>query len=437
MLFKRKRGGIVGVLVGSVVFLCLALSPTLAGSEVQTIVFLTGSGSPIEREGMAEDVANFERSNPNIKVDIQWSPWTELPEKFLLAAQGGSPPDIQRGIGDPILRSYATMNLIEPLDGYFSAEERGHFYPSVLDNYVVDGKLYAVPRTSNLHSLIVQPAKLEAAGINPDSIRDWDHLLTIADKLTADQNGDGVIDQFGLAYTHVAGKFIHRLFTLLCSVNGSSLSRLKEDKKQMTEVLEFVYKSREYVPRGQLGYTSGKMFYEAWSLGKVTMGIPRGVEVFSNLYRLSKDLATPDKLRPVLTPPGPSSQTGEPGALLIGMGVFVASGSKVKDAAVKWLKYLTGPEGAIGWLRFWDVPARDDVDIDLVIAKSSAGEDYRWWLESFQGWGDRAVPVALIPRPAEFESTLQAVFADLIQDKTTPEKAYDTLVTTWERLEEE
>jgi ABC-type glycerol-3-phosphate transport system substrate-binding protein len=413
------------------------MSVGVVGSKAQTVVFLTGSGSPIEREGYGEDVETFQRLNPGIKVRIEWAPWPQLPEKFLLAARAGNPPDVERGISTPILRSYARMGLIEPLDKYFSAEERGHFYKRALDPYVVGGTLYAVPRTINLYSLVVDQTKLRRAGIDPNSIRDWDHLLKIAEKLTVDKDGDGVIDQFGFSYMRSTGRYVHRLLTLLCHVNGTSLSRLKEDKKEVTEALDFIYKSRKYVPKGQLGYTSERMLYEAWSLDKVAMTIPGGIHLYSNLYRVSKNLTTPDRLWPVLTPPGPSSRTREPGLLQAGQGVCVASGSKNKEAAVKWLKYLASAEGSIGWLRFWDSPPRDDVDINLAIAKHAAGEDYRWWLERWCKWGKKGEPVALLPRPAEFESTLEAVFADLIQDKTTPEKAYDTLVATWNRLEKE
>src|SRR5207253_2213834 len=80
------------------------------------------------RQVLAEAIQNFEKENPDITIQATYRETEELRSSYQAAAMGGSGPELVYGPSDQI-GPFATMGIIQPLDGIFDPEHFAKFDP--------------------------------------------------------------------------------------------------------------------------------------------------------------------------------------------------------------------------------------------------------------------------------------------------------------------
>jgi multiple sugar transport system substrate-binding protein len=109
---------------------------------------------------------------------------SDLTNKALLGAQQGSSPDMIV-IDNPVISTLAEAGVLTP------AEELGldtsAFEENLLGAGVVDGEPYGVPIGANTLALYYNADLLKKAGVDPESVTDWDSLNSALEKV----NGAG------------------------------------------------------------------------------------------------------------------------------------------------------------------------------------------------------------------------------------------------------
>ena len=91
-------------------------------------------------------IAEFESLNPNIKVELEVTPYAAYRDKVLVAAKGGNPPDIC--VVDHIWHSeFAAANFIIAVDDYLKSSpvKKGDFFPGAWDSVSYQGKVWGIP----------------------------------------------------------------------------------------------------------------------------------------------------------------------------------------------------------------------------------------------------------------------------------------------------
>ena len=86
-----------------------------------------------EGEVVAKLLPEFERRNPDIKVDLQLLPWLSAHEKLLTAFAGNALPDVCP-LGNTWIPEFAALGALEPLDDEIAATsnfDAGDFFPGV------------------------------------------------------------------------------------------------------------------------------------------------------------------------------------------------------------------------------------------------------------------------------------------------------------------
>ncbi|MBA3527338.1 MAG: extracellular solute-binding protein, partial [Sphingomonas sp.] len=68
-----------------------------------------------EGEVVAELIPEFERLNPDIRVDLQQIPWSAAHEKLLTAFAGRVTPDVAQ-LGSSWVPELVALGALEPLD---------------------------------------------------------------------------------------------------------------------------------------------------------------------------------------------------------------------------------------------------------------------------------------------------------------------------------
>jgi len=148
-------------------------------------------------------IKEYEAANEGIEVELVQVPWAELGDKLGVAIAGKSWPDIAPVdiSGSAVSIDHIEQGVVEPLDGFLDKDEKADFYENALDAYTYDGKLYGIPNSITLHSMLLNLDLFEEAGVTPPENGEWtyDEFLEAAKKLTFDRDGDGKTDVHGFS----------------------------------------------------------------------------------------------------------------------------------------------------------------------------------------------------------------------------------------------
>lgn len=181
------------------VFLLMSLAACRAArTPVSFMVF----GDAAEYAAYEELVTAFESAYSDIDVVITHIPAArDYRTKLATDYAAGAPPDVAL-LNYRRVPAFAAAGQLEPLGPYLDESDiisREDFYPITLESFTWRGELMCIPQ--NISSLVVYYNRelFAAAGV-PEPADDWtwDDFLAAAKSLTADTDGDGVTDQYGV-----------------------------------------------------------------------------------------------------------------------------------------------------------------------------------------------------------------------------------------------
>ncbi|MCL5103396.1 MAG: extracellular solute-binding protein [Armatimonadetes bacterium] len=183
-----------------IVLFLLALPLVAAGARQQeTIVFWYGATQD-ERVAYERMVAQFERENPDIKVNAMLVPMSYIERKLILSVAGGVPPDVVRfyaHLGGELM----SRGGLEPLDELVKRDKFDvqDFYKVGLTQNTYRGRLYGIPWILSPNALFYNKAAFREAGLDPNKPpRTWAELESYAMKLTK-RNANGILTRVGYA----------------------------------------------------------------------------------------------------------------------------------------------------------------------------------------------------------------------------------------------
>ncbi|VVJ17593.1 ABC transporter [Amycolatopsis camponoti] len=107
---------------------------------------------------------------------------TALTNQALLAAQEGTSPDVIL-LDNPAVSTLAGTSMLTSMDE-FGLDTTG-IDQNLLAAGVVDGKAYGVPIGANTLAIYYNKAVLDAAGVDPASVKDWASLTAALQKVAA------------------------------------------------------------------------------------------------------------------------------------------------------------------------------------------------------------------------------------------------------------
>lgn len=119
-----------------------------------------------EAEVVSELVADFEKQNPTIHVDVQNIPLTAAHEKLLTAFAADGLPDVCQ-LGNTWVPEFALLDVLEPMQPYVARSrivEQADYFPGVWDTNLLDGTLYGVPWYVDTRLLFYRKDLLREAG---------------------------------------------------------------------------------------------------------------------------------------------------------------------------------------------------------------------------------------------------------------------------------
>lgn len=187
-------GMLVGCSNGNETTVDASGSDAAESSEPVVIRFAARSESGNVQVARDKKIEQFEKENPNIRVEREELPhadfWVKIPAEI---ASGEGPdvielPYLEQGV------SFAARGLLAPLDSYMDGEngiDRSDLIEDISNFGVYGGDTLLLPIAVMTTGLGYNKDMFDTAGVDyPDVDWTWDDMLAAAKKLTLDSNGN-------------------------------------------------------------------------------------------------------------------------------------------------------------------------------------------------------------------------------------------------------
>jgi len=375
-----------------------------------------------EGEVVPELVREFERENPDIRVQVQQIPWSAAHEKLLTAYVGGSAPDIAQ-LGNTWVAEFSALKALEPLTTWLAGSagvDPASFFSGIWDTNVIDGVSYGIPWYVDTRVLFYRKDVLAEAGYEkmPATWSEWRSAMEAVKRLVGSEN---------FAIFLPANEPTQAIILGLQA--GSTLLAEKATRGAFSEP-EFQRAFRFYIDIFQddlappVANTEVANLYQEFARGYFAMYITGPW----NLGEFRRQLP-PEMQEKWGTAPLPGPDGGDTGVSLAGgASLVVFRESRHKEEAWRLLEFLSQPEQQ---LRFYeltgDLPAVCEAWEDSTLL---ADPNIRIFGEQLQ----RVVATPKIPEWEQIAVRIQVRAEEVIRGVTTQEKALAELDQEVDRI---
>ena len=122
----------------------------------------------------ADFVAKFNEANPDIELTVDVVSWNDIYTVVNTRIANGEAPDL---LNIDVFADYQADGLLLPAEEWCSAETYAKFFPSFLDQSVIDGVVWAVPDLASARALYYNKDILAEAGVEVPTT--WDELTAV------------------------------------------------------------------------------------------------------------------------------------------------------------------------------------------------------------------------------------------------------------------
>jgi len=164
------RGGFRQKACVAMIFVTLCLAGCTA-RHADALVFWTFGP---EGEAVAQLLPDFERTHPDIHVEVQQLPLSAAHQKLLTAIAGNTTPDMAQ-LGNTWLPELVALHALAPLQQRVAASTAvapPDYFASIWATNVSDGQLYGIPWYVDTRLLFYRSDLLKQAGFDAPP-RDW------------------------------------------------------------------------------------------------------------------------------------------------------------------------------------------------------------------------------------------------------------------------
>lgn len=203
-------------------------------SSSQKITIWHTETDPNASKILLEMAKNFEKQNPNLKIETEAIAWGDLSTKLTTALASGTEPDIVH-LQPFMVASLYSKNLLEPIDDVIKFIGEDDIYPSVRDLQKFNGKYYGIAYA--IGTTYFSYRKDWSSGEIPKT---WDEYISLLSKIETEKAVSGIT---------LPGKssfFMDQLFAELVASNGGRLFDQNGNptftEKEVLETLDFLKK---------------------------------------------------------------------------------------------------------------------------------------------------------------------------------------------------
>jgi multiple sugar transport system substrate-binding protein len=274
---------------------------------------------------IAPIIAEFEKQNPGVRVEVEQLTWATGLEKIQAALASGTQPDVCE-LGSTWLPRFSYEGVLEDVTSIYEAE-RDSFL--MWESALWKDRVYGLPWVQGSRVLFVNRDLFRRAGLDPDQPpRTWDELLEASRRIGA--LGEGVYG-FG---QNIGEKYVlYKKFMAFAWGNGGEVfdeeGNIVVNSPAMLEALEFYL---ELAPHSL--QEKQEVLDQYFKTGKLGMQISGAWNVKN--YALE----APTLDYGVALVPKPAADRGEHVSFAGAEMLVVFKGSPRRDAAIKLARFL-------------------------------------------------------------------------------------------------
>ena len=323
-----------------VAFVMIAVACGSGSGDPGTRITVMVSGDPEEIEAYRSVVEAFDGSQDEIDAElVPFAERDELIARLSTSIAGGEPPDLflmnYRYYGQ-----FAARGALEPVGPHLSGSDAfstEDFFDTAMTPFRWDGEQMCLPQ--NVSSLVVyyNADLFEAAGAPlPTEGWTWDDMVSTAETLTRDDDGDGTAEIHGLG----VDPEIIRIAPFIWSNGGTLVDDETAPTQFSLDANAVVAMQRFFDLRTVQGVTPTDEEAESEDLesrfinGRLAMLMEsrRVVPTFRTIDSFAWDVAGLPSL-------------GSPVSILHSDAYCMTAGGDDKDAAWRFMEFALGPEG--------------------------------------------------------------------------------------------
>ncbi len=289
------------------------------------------------KDTFMEMMHRFEEQNPNTKVEFIGVPYEQIPQQLQIMVAGGNAPDLihlDATYSIPLVAMQALADLKE----YYSAEDIANIPKGLYNDSVIDGGLYSIPW--NLGTIAVYGWKdnMKKAGLPMEIPNTWTEFKAAVRKVS--NLGEGIYG-FGARTSKTqnsamwflpviwghGGQFEDKDGKIVLYNQGTidALNWYKELGTQKMTPLGFAHREvRDFTAKGNIGFN----FDGPWQKSILRAVSGKG-EAIDDSYIVGMY---------------PEGVDGQRHGIQNGPALSISSQSKVKEHALKILRFLTEDE---------------------------------------------------------------------------------------------
>jgi len=163
----------------------LWLAPSMAAAAPVTLHFWVAWDPSLPDSKVAQaKIAEFERSHPDIRIDVQDMSFAALHDKLVTAIAGGEGPDVSWGLIEWLGELNKMGALADLTDDAKTWPDRAAIYPNALRYLTIDGRLMALPHYLGIRALLYHADMFKQAGIAQPP-QSWAELVADSGKIHA------------------------------------------------------------------------------------------------------------------------------------------------------------------------------------------------------------------------------------------------------------
>lgn len=421
---------------------CVLLIFTGIVFAAEEITFIAGSWIDNNAKDFKEingyDFLDRFEEETGIKVNITTYPFRELLQVIEVGMQAKSSQFDVLEVDSPLTASYAVRGYIEPIDYLLSPEEQGKFFPATVEIGKWNGKLYNIPFENSTQFMYYNKDLFEKAGI-PFPAMDvnqrwtWEQVVEASLKIQETVNKEGETKKWGLLFDQVNRPYqMIILPQSLGAGSGVSPDGLHVEgylnNEGWVKAMTWWYNVNntwKIVPKGVAPSEAPPLF----AAGDVAMfiGINNHVILFektSEEGRLNYGIA-----------PHPYFKDGKPVTPTNSWHLGINPYSKRKEAAGKFIKYLTSDKIMADWFKGTNRLTANRV-MNEIIADSPEYKNFP--LNAFKEITTYELVNTATPRPStplwlEWEDSVNKAFSD-VQNGGDPKTVLNNYTSVLERM---
>ncbi|MGN0422997.1 MAG: ABC transporter substrate-binding protein [Lachnospiraceae bacterium] len=286
-------------------------------------------------------MGDWEEEN-GCKVNITVVPWEKYEETYTTALNAGEGPDVGYMYNE-MFPTYIDAGAVEDMSDYVTDEDKEE-YKYLSNGYMMDGQ-YGWPLVTGVPFVLYYNEDI-LAELGESAPETWEDFARICEKATQDTDGDGEIDQFGLACgmnTSDVGamQILNAYYYWALWQNGGQI--YNDDLKSVSfaddagvEAMTWLKDMTQYMNPDFMSYSWADAFSTIFGEGKSAFGIYRSSQTdgttFAETYpELNWDFVTSLK----------NVDFGTFGATDC---LTLMSAADDKDLAMDFIKYVTGSD---------------------------------------------------------------------------------------------